>query len=283
VGSPSNPSPKLLVRFDDSADVGGAREAPRGRAGDRWRSLWRVPAAVRASVVHVPCDRRGHDRRVRHRLVMFDGVPGSGKTTTSRAIADRLQAAGEDCGWAREEDPWHPFFGREVRRQHDRVDYGDICLQRWKKVTESCASQTWARDGCALQSTVRFMFEQARTATAIESYWQRFNETVDAAEPRLVYFHHRDVEQFLRTHTVRVRSDVWHNICAHVVGTPIGRLLEGEEVDTPIEFWVRYASLCDHLVGHSAIPVLNVDIEHGWASAEPLTLNWLGLAHAGAL
>lgn len=214
------------------------------------------------------------------RLVMFEGIPGSGKSTTSHAIANRFTAVVGACGWALEEDPDHPFFGPDIRRQHRSASFADLCIERWREAARSSVPKPWVLDGCALQSTVRFMFEQARPLHTIEDYWLRFNDAVAPADPRLVYFRHRNVESFLRSHTVVARASVWDKIAAHIATTPRARTLEGHQHDLPIEFWVRYSALCDSLIDQATVPVLNLTVEQGWDSVEDLTSQWLGLIPA---
>lgn len=209
-------------------------------------------------------------------LVLFDGVPGSGKTTTSRQVSEAIAASGVECSWALEESGDHPFFGPAVRSRHREPDYGDQCIKQWRRAVEQTEGKVWVLEACALQSTVRFMFEEDWDRSSIEKYWAQFVEVVTAVPVRFVYFRHRDVERFIRSHTVSVRADVWEKISGHVVGTKMGSRLTDEGVnEVPIEFWVRYGHLCDDLVDRFDLPVLNVDVGAGWDLATTKILEWL--------
>lgn len=209
-------------------------------------------------------------------LLLFDGVPGSGKTTTSRQVSETIKASAGRCGWALEEGKDHPFFGPGVRRRHREDDYDDRCLERWRLAVEQAAGQVWVLEGCALQSTVRYMFEQDWERERIDRYWERCIEVLAAVPVRLVYFRHRDVETFIRSHTLKVRADVWEKISTHVVGTRVGaRLIEQSVEDVPVDFWVRYSHLCDDLVDRFSHPVLNLDVADGWDLAAAQVEAWL--------
>ena len=209
------------------------------------------------------------------RLVLVEGIPGSGKTTTSEALADAYEARGLDCGWAVEESADHPFFGREVRRRHREDDYDDLCIDRWRAVVDASRSRTWILDGCALQNTVRFMFEQCWDHARILDYWQRFEEVVEPTGVRIVHLRQDRPEAFVRDHTMVVREAVWAKIERHVRSTPVGQEIAREHDDVHVEFWVRYARLSRDLVDRSSLPVLVLDVGDGWSATVDDATNWL--------
>jgi hypothetical protein len=209
-------------------------------------------------------------------VVLVEGLPGSGKTTTSEQIASVYVQRGESCVWVREEAKDHPYVGPDVRRQHRQTDYDDICLAEWARLVERpVESPRLVLEGCAMQSTVRFMFEQEWPTDRIERYWKRFMECISEVRAALVYLTHPKPEMFLRDHTVQVRADSWPNIARHVEQSPAGRALSDAGFDAPIEFWVRYRHLCDALVAEATLPVLTVDTGNGWEAASSRVVQWL--------
>jgi hypothetical protein len=212
----------------------------------------------------------------RRSVVLLEGLPGSGKTTTSQQIAAVYQQRGESCVWLLEEAKDHALFDADVRRQHRRADYDDICLARWGRLLDrSDGPQRLVLDGCALQSTVRFMFEQNWPMSRIESYWHRFERRLAPIAVAFVYLRHQDPASFIRGHTRQVRANVWAKIAAHVEQTPAGRALASKGFDAPVEFWVRYAQVCDDLVAQTRLPLLQLDISGGWENVVPDTMTWL--------
>ncbi len=209
-------------------------------------------------------------------LVLFEGVPGSGKTTTSRALAERYREEGREVGWALEEDREHPFFGQEFRRSHRSHGFPRRCLDAWEQVASACAEHPWVLEGVACQSTVRFMFEQELPEWEIDAYWDDFVAIVRPADPLLVHLLPGDVKSFICGHTKTVRSDVWDKISTHVLSTPVGRRLDAGGSDTPVDFWVRYSELCERLIDRSDLPTLVVDVGAGWAGIDESVA-----AHAG--
>jgi hypothetical protein len=209
------------------------------------------------------------------RVLLFEGLPGSGKTTTSMLVAERLRAAGVACEWSREEQRDHPVLGLETRRLHRRLDYDEICLARWSAFLGSRPSRAWVLEGCALQSAVRFMVEQCWPYGRISSYWARFEALAHEHDVAIVYLVHPAPRVFLQGHAASVRAAVWPKITAHVATTPAGRRIMKEGGDPSIDFWLDYRDVCDRLLAASTLPRLDLDIAQGWAGADDRVLNWL--------
>ena len=208
-------------------------------------------------------------------MVLFEGLPGSGKTTTSQEVAAIYLQRRTPCVWVREEAKDHPLFGPAVRRLHRRADYDEICLAQWRGLVGSPDQPLLILDGCAMQSTVRFMFEQNWTLDRIESYWQRFEQSTGGVRVALVYFTHPRPDAFIRDHTMHVRGDSWPKIARHVEQTPAGRGLVEAGFDAPVEFWVRYRQMCDALLARTTLPLLTLDVSDGWRNLGSRIVHWL--------
>ena len=211
-------------------------------------------------------------------LVLFEGVPGSGKTASSQALAERYRGAGGEVGWALEEDREHPFFDQELRRSHRSPGFPDRCLDAWQHVVAASAEHPWVLDGVAFQSTVRFMFEQEVPEREIHAYWGSFVGIVAAADPLLVHLRPGDVRSFVREHTTSVRSGVWHKISTHVRGTPAGRRLAAAGIEAPVEFWVLYSELCERLIDGCDLSTIVVDVASGWSGIDEAIASHAGFA-----
>jgi hypothetical protein len=130
----------------------------------------------------------------------------------------------------------------------------------------------WLLDGCAFQSTVRFMFEQDADLEEIRRYWSRTEETLAATPTAVVYLEQSDPRAYMRDETIASRGQPWlSKIVAHVESTPRARGQALHGVDGTIEFWMQYRSVCDDLLARSRLPVVRLDCtERTWADVEDL-------------
>ena len=220
--------------------------------------------------------------QAQHEVILVEGLPGSGKTTTSQLLVSEYRRRGTRYVWAREEATDHPFFGPGVRRLHQQADYDEICLAQWRLLVDHRAPTRWVLDGCAMQSAVRFMFEQDWTMDRVESYWRRFEQIIGCVRVALVYFWHPKPYAFIQDHAIRVRGDDWPKIAEHVEQTPAGRQLAEAGFDAPIEFWVEYGKMCERLLARSALPVLRVDTSRGWSDVATRATAWLAALEMGS-
>lgn len=189
------------------------------------------------------------------RLVLVDGLPGTGKTTTAERVFEGLRGRGIDCAWAREEAKPHPVFGPGILAARRQPEFPALCIEAWTRFVAQ-TDRICVLDGAALQSTVRFMFEQRVADVDITAYWQAFETIVAPARPVLMYLRDPNPAQRLRRHAIRERGREWYEKLAdHVARTPAGRPFRHLGVDGFVEFWVRYGALCDELLAASELTV----------------------------
>jgi hypothetical protein len=172
-------------------------------------------------------------------LVLVEGVPGSGKTTTAELIATQTGAR-----WIREEARDHPVIPAEVRKRNRGDDFETQCLARWRDFLHALDGP-WVLEGCALQSTVRFMFANCWPRPRIDAYWQAFEEIVAPFVEKLLLL---TVSDERMREVYAERGDAWiAKVGGWVASTPRGGTL--------VEFGLAYGALSEELLARSTLPV----------------------------
>ena len=209
-------------------------------------------------------------------VVLVEGLPGSGKSTVSLRVSERLSAAGFSCRWVLEESKSHPFFGPTIRAQRRRGDFTDVCLKQWSLVVQESGGAVVVLDGCAFQSTVRYLFEQCVAIEAIRSYWQNAEAILTQTGARFVYLTQPDPRSFMYAQTLPRRGAAWvSKLVSYVESTPKGREARHVGVAGMVEFWMQYRDVCNDLVERSALPVLEIDTSAlKWAAVEDEAAGW---------
>lgn len=221
------------------------------------------------------------------RLILVEGVPASGKTTTSKWICQRLQARGGSARWCDELDRAHPVIDREAMRHCREPGYAQRCIDRWSRFAESLLESkqgcVWILEACLFQNTVRFLLEHEHAEGESERYADATGATLARLKPQLVYLTQPRTREFLeRNFVTRKGQDIVTKIAAYTETTACARSRGWHGLSGTIEFYAYYRSVCDRLVPRLGMPVLEVDTSISWGAVRRSLTEWLdSLADSG--
>lgn len=195
-------------------------------------------------------------------LWLIEGIPGAGKTSLAKSLAEQQSSKGLPTRWWLEEDRNHPVFPAALRKQSAASDFPDLCLKAFARFI-AAEDGDLILEGSAFQSTVRFMFANARAASEIDDYVDRWCRVVEPAHTRLVYLtigkprlHYEGLD--------RVRGADWtRKLIAYVERTPVARSMGWSGFAGFVAFWETYQDLCLHLLDRMTIPVLHLSAKLG--------------------
>jgi hypothetical protein len=154
------------------------------------------------------------------RLVLVEGLPGSGKTSVAKHLSPALRSRGIAAVGIRELDPDHPVVPRSVMRLAGGDDYAERCLERWEAFVDAAPEAATIIEGCAFQSTVRFLFANGASGDEICVYWERFEKLIAPLSPRFVYLYQDDPAGFMESRTLVRRGSEWtEKVAGYAVGT----------------------------------------------------------------
>lgn len=227
---------------------------------------------------------------VARRLVIVEGMMGSGKSTTMRFIARQLQAAGHDAIAIHERTAPHPVRATdelehwfEPWRDTTAAQLAGRALARWAAFVDEAQRGTTISvlDGQLFHGDLTNLLLMEGEPALIEAYVQELARTITPLSPLVVYFWQRDIEAAIQT-VCAERGDDW---VAYQTGWKLAapycvrRGLNG--LDGLIALYRDYRQMTDVLFGQ--LPLDKLAIENGdrdWAKVEHRILAALASSRA---
>ena len=196
-------------------------------------------------------------------LLLIEGVPGSGKTTTAKEVCRLLSSIGFRANWYREEAAEHPIHPRSLTKLRDGPDFAKRCLKQWDLFVGQVqqGEELHIMEGSAFQSTVRFMMEN--NMDGIERYFSEFVNVVKPLSPAMVYLRPNDIVKNSR-YICKFRGEDWATkVSKYETHTPFSIRHNLSGIEGMHEFWKEYANLCDSLLPLWTLPSHTIKFEPG--------------------
>ena len=127
------------------------------------------------------------------RLILVEGMIGSGKTTTALRIGDCLAGRGENARVFREAAVDHPIQTRAEDRLracgHAAGDSAEYADNQWRQLAERCdrGRPTIIIEASFLQNSVMTAFIKDAPGPVVDDIFDRITGQAAPAEPLLVY------------------------------------------------------------------------------------------------
>lgn len=197
------------------------------------------------------------------RLWLLEGLPGTGKTSAARRLAELCDEARLAARWWPEEAKDHPATPAALRRQSAHPDFAGRCVSSFRDLVH-LQDGVLILDGSALQSTVRFMFAQGWRDERIAAYVAEWSRVVAVAQPRLLLFRVGDLPKHF-DQVVAIRGRTWSSkLTSYVERTPVALTKDWRGSEGFLQFWAAYQSLAFEMAAEANCPVLEL---RGWSAA----------------
>ncbi len=207
-------------------------------------------------------------KELQARLVIVEGIMGSGKSTTARCIATRLESAGRPAQAVTEMTRPHPVRATD-ELSHWYQPWLDITpaglaersLAKWQSFVAATQTAATAHvlDGQLFHGDLTNLFLMDAGSAAIANYTQAVEEIVRPLRPLLVYLYQNDVGQAIRAIATE-RGPEWVKYQVNwKLQAPYSRRLGLEGLDGLIALYRDYRALTDELYAGVGLAKLAIE------------------------
>jgi hypothetical protein len=197
------------------------------------------------------------------RLVIFEGIMGSGKTINALQLADRLNASGRSAIGITEGVNPHP-----IRFDWD-VPWGEMpaahlaksAIARWRAYVDSAlASETISIvDGQLFHGNLTSLFLLEANIDLIRDYMRDISTVITPLHPLLIYFHQVDIDQAIRSIAAERGSEWVRYQVEWKLESPYAKRRGLKGLDGLITLYREYRALTDELYEELTFPKLSVE------------------------
>ncbi|HEU5322028.1 MAG TPA: hypothetical protein VFX28_14570 [Methylomirabilota bacterium] len=194
-------------------------------------------------------------------LVLVEGLPGSGKSTTAQWIAHELGRRGRPARWVHEGQAVHPVLGSARGPYRSWKDYLAGHLGAWARfaATARTSATVMVLDGAFLQASVHGTLSRGLDPDTTLAYVARVADVLRPLAPALVYFRDADPETAWRKIGER-RGMAWTLLhMAAGDGMPWARARELGGMDALLAYWREHARVCDAAAARSNLETLTLE------------------------
>ncbi len=205
---------------------------------------------------------------VETKLIIIEGIMGSGKTTTGRYLANQLTRQQLEGEFIREDFYPHPVL-LITDLPHPFAPWLDLgidtyieqSLTKWRRFVASAATSTSITilDGRLFHGDMTNLLMMAAPSYQICQYVLEFGESIRPLHPLLIYFYQAEVEKAMRK-VFAARGSKWEAYQVNwKCASPYCRQQGWNDLDGLIEFYKVYRGLTDQIFEQLTIRKLTIE------------------------
>jgi hypothetical protein len=203
-------------------------------------------------------------------MVLVDGLPGSGKSSTTEYVASELERRGIRCRLLREREADHPLnvggdmhpsgstTGVQLFATYTIGSFIEESLARWNAFAADAAysEAVIILDSYPFQNSVRVLLQLDADPVTLAAYQASAEVAAAGLDPVLIYLDPGDAERALRSITVR-RGPGWTDYAISVLTQcPYASTRRLHGMDGAVAILQSYKCLLDEYVARFRFPKL---------------------------
>ena len=148
------------------------------------------------------------------KLILIEGIPGSGKTTTAVKLAAELSSLGIRCQYFHEWAKDHPIFIGHFENLSKIISSSksreQSVLQQWQEFTKKVQQQGTINiiESRFWHTNVQFMYAAGHSEDKVTESSRCIVSVISKLNPLLIYLEPHDIEQHLKW-TFQVKNKEW--------------------------------------------------------------------------
>lgn len=196
------------------------------------------------------------------RLIIVEGLTGSGKSIMAHFIARQLRYNGIRANWVHEGEEPHPIL---MDVESSIEDYMAEMRKRWAAYVDRVrkSDEVSVVEACFFNNFIEFLFAHDVERGKIIEYGDDLQMLVEPLNPTLVYLVQEDVGRALERN-FRSRGEGFRDyVIQYATGTPLAKRREWEGYEGMALFWREFVAVTDELFQRYRIGKLKIDNSSG--------------------
>ena len=207
------------------------------------------------------------------KLILIDGLPGLGKSTTASTFASRLKSKHFSVNLWLETETEHPLnvggdlhpagftTGEALFKRYTPETFVEESLERWQEFvhTASASEAINVLDSFPFQNSIRILLQMDARFDFMLAYALRVEALIMPLNPLLIYFNQSDISQAF-SHVDQItaqRGKEWTDYVIRLVtNCPYAEARNLTGFEGVLTFIKDYKQIIDALLPHSRIPRL---------------------------
>lgn len=189
------------------------------------------------------------------KLILVDGIPGSGKSTTAQWIALELEKRQIKCDWFMDEHRGNPIT---IWEHSSPEIFITRILDNWKQLKQALesSSQIIVLEGCLFQHFLHGLLAQDVERAKILASLQAVYEIIHPLRPTLIYFYQDDLVRALKTIYTERGTEWAEYMLQGLEQSPYATARHLKGFDALIQYYQECCALTNQLIQDFGLSIL---------------------------